>query len=40
MIHGIDYVQLSAPPGCEAVARDSFGEILGLIERDKPEALR
>lgn len=37
---GLDHVQLAAPQGCEAEARRFFGEILGLGELDKPEALR
>jgi catechol 2,3-dioxygenase-like lactoylglutathione lyase family enzyme len=36
---GLDHVQLAAPPGCEAAARHFFGELLGLGELDKPEAL-
>ena len=38
-IHGIDHVQLAAPPGCEAEARRFFGELLGLRELPKPAAL-
>jgi catechol 2,3-dioxygenase-like lactoylglutathione lyase family enzyme len=37
---GLDHVQLSAPPGCEAVARDFFGAVLGLAEVEKPTSLR
>jgi catechol 2,3-dioxygenase-like lactoylglutathione lyase family enzyme len=37
---GLDHVQLAAPPGCEAEARAFFGELLGLEEREKPEALQ
>jgi catechol 2,3-dioxygenase-like lactoylglutathione lyase family enzyme len=37
---GLDHVQLAAPPGCEAEARAFFGELLGLRELEKPEALR
>ena len=40
MLDGIDHVQLAAPPGCEADARRFFGELLGLEEVEKPEALR
>lgn len=40
MISGLDHIQLAAPPGCEAAARRFFGELLGLREIDKPEALR
>jgi catechol 2,3-dioxygenase-like lactoylglutathione lyase family enzyme len=37
---GLDHVQLAAPPGCEEEARHFFGQILGLEEVEKPEALR
>ena len=37
---GIDHVQVAAPPGCEAAARRFYGELLGLEEVAKPEALR
>jgi catechol 2,3-dioxygenase-like lactoylglutathione lyase family enzyme len=33
-------VQVAAPPGCEAEARRFYGELLGLSELKKPEALR
>ncbi len=36
----LDHVQIAAPPGCEAVARRFFGELLGLPEVEKPEPLR
>ncbi len=36
----IDHVQLAAPAGCEAAAREFFGDVLGLQEIEKPEALR
>lgn len=36
----IDHVQVAAPPGCEAAARAFYGELLGLEELAKPEALR
>jgi len=39
-IVGLDHVQLAAPPGCEAAARRFYGELLGLDEVPKPEALR
>jgi catechol 2,3-dioxygenase-like lactoylglutathione lyase family enzyme len=39
-IHGIDHVQLAAPPGCEAAARAFYGGVLGLEELPKPEAIR
>ena len=40
LISGIDHVQLAAPRGCEAAARDFFGRLLGLPEIEKPEPLR
>jgi hypothetical protein len=36
----LDHIQLAAPPGCEPAARRFFGELLGLAEMEKPEALR
>ena len=36
---GIDHVQIAAPPGCEAEARNFFGRLLGLAESEKPEPL-
>jgi len=36
---GLDHVQLAAPPDCEAAARRFFGEVLGLPELAKPQAL-
>ena len=36
----IDHVQIAAPPGCEAQARDFFGRLLGMEEIEKPEQLR
>ena len=36
---GIDHVQVAAPAGCEAAARAFYGELLGLAELPKPEAL-
>jgi catechol 2,3-dioxygenase-like lactoylglutathione lyase family enzyme len=38
-ITGIDHVQVAAPPGCEDEARAFYGELLGLEELPKPEAL-
>ena len=38
-VTGIDHVQLAAPAGREDEARAFFGEVLGLAERPKPEAL-
>jgi catechol 2,3-dioxygenase-like lactoylglutathione lyase family enzyme len=40
MIVGIDHVQLAAPKGCEAAAREFYGAILGLDEIEKPGPLR
>lgn len=37
---GLDHVHLAAPRGCESAARAFFGELLGLPEIDKSEALR
>ena len=37
---GIDHVQVAAPTGCEAEARAFYGDLLGLEELPKPEALR
>ncbi len=39
-IVGLDHVQVAAPPGCEDAARRFYGELLGLPELQKPEALR
>jgi catechol 2,3-dioxygenase-like lactoylglutathione lyase family enzyme len=36
----LDHVQVAAPPGCEEAARAFYGELLGLVEVDKPEPLR
>jgi predicted enzyme related to lactoylglutathione lyase len=36
----IDHVQLAFPPGGEAAARTFYGEVLGLTEVAKPEAMR
>jgi hypothetical protein len=38
-ILGLDHVQVTAPPGSEAQARGFYGELLGLIEIEKPSAL-
>ncbi|NRD79270.1 glyoxalase [Bacillus sp. BRMEA1] len=40
VIKKIDHVQLAAPKGCENLAREFFGSILGLIEVEKPEELK
>lgn len=37
---GIDHVQVAAPPGSEGQARRFYGDLLGLLELPKPEALR
>ena len=39
-IVGIDHVQLAIPPGGEAAARVFYGDVLGLVEVPKPEAMR
>ncbi|MGH2850720.1 MAG: VOC family protein [Solirubrobacteraceae bacterium] len=39
-ISGLDHVQLAAPRGGEAKARWFFGELLGLVEVEKPDSLR
>jgi len=36
----IDHIQIAAPPGCEAAARDFYGSILGMKEIEKPPVLR
>jgi catechol 2,3-dioxygenase-like lactoylglutathione lyase family enzyme len=38
-VTGIDHVQVAAPAGREAEARAFYGELLGLEELPKPEAL-
>ena len=40
LVTDIDHLQIAAPKGCEAEARQFFGEILGLAEIEKPESLR
>jgi catechol 2,3-dioxygenase-like lactoylglutathione lyase family enzyme len=37
---GLDHVQVAAPAGCERDARRFYGELLGLSEVGKPDALR
>jgi catechol 2,3-dioxygenase-like lactoylglutathione lyase family enzyme len=39
VILGFDHVQIAAPAGSEEEARRFFGELLGLTELPKPEAL-
>ena len=36
----LDHVQVAAPPGCEAAAREFYGALIGLAEVEKPEPLR
>jgi len=36
----IDHIQIAAPGGCEAMAREFYGKTLGLDEIEKPEQLR
>lgn len=40
LIARIDHIQLAAPKGCEPVAREFYGTLLGLREIEKPAALR
>ncbi len=40
LLSDIDHVQLAAPKGCEAEARNFFGRLLELEEIEKPEPLR
>ena len=37
---GFDHVQLAAPRGCEQAARAFYGDLLGMEELPKPEAIR
>jgi catechol 2,3-dioxygenase-like lactoylglutathione lyase family enzyme len=37
---GIDHVQVAAPAACEDEARRFYGELLGMDELAKPEAIR
>jgi catechol 2,3-dioxygenase-like lactoylglutathione lyase family enzyme len=36
----LDHIQLAAPPGCEEAARAFYGDLLGLVEIEKPDLLR
>jgi catechol 2,3-dioxygenase-like lactoylglutathione lyase family enzyme len=36
----LDHVQVAAPAGCEEQARRFYGGVLGLVEVEKPGALR
>ena len=40
MITRIDHIQIAAPAGCEAAAREFYGGFLGLLEIEKPATLR
>lgn len=37
---GIDHVQLAAPEGCEAAAREFYADLLGWPEIPKPDGLK
>lgn len=37
---GIDHIQIAAPPSSEEMARQFYGEILGMEEIPKPENLQ
>ena len=39
-ILGIDHVQIAAPRGRDDEARAFYGGLLGMAEREKPEAIR
>jgi catechol 2,3-dioxygenase-like lactoylglutathione lyase family enzyme len=36
----LDHLQIAAPQGCEAAAREFYGSLLALPEIEKPEPLR
>jgi catechol 2,3-dioxygenase-like lactoylglutathione lyase family enzyme len=36
----IDHLQIAAPEGCEAAAREFYGAVLGMTEIEKPAVLR
>lgn len=40
MLVGLDHVQLAMPEGGEARARQFYGDLLGLAEREKPGELK
>lgn len=40
LVFDLDHVQIAAPKGCEAAAREFFGRLLSLEEIEKPESLR
>jgi catechol 2,3-dioxygenase-like lactoylglutathione lyase family enzyme len=37
---GLDHIQIAAPEGCKAAAREFYGALLGMPELEKPEPLR
>lgn len=39
-LKGIDHIQVAAPKGSEDDARKFYGEVLGMIELEKPESLK
>ena len=39
ILKGIDHIQLAIPSGGEAQGRSFYGDLLGLTEIDKPEAM-
>jgi predicted enzyme related to lactoylglutathione lyase len=39
-IIGLDHAQVAAPVGSEGEARAFYGDLVGLLEIEKPEALR
>jgi catechol 2,3-dioxygenase-like lactoylglutathione lyase family enzyme len=36
----LHHIQIAAPEGCEAAAREFYGEVLGMREIEKPASLR
>ena len=40
MFDRIDHIQLAMPPGKESTAREFYAGVLGMVESEKPEALR
>ncbi|MDW0109924.1 VOC family protein [Sporosarcina aquimarina] len=40
VLKGIDHIQIAAPPGSEEKARIFYGNLLGMIEIEKPENLK
>ncbi len=40
VIIGVHHVQITIPKGAEAAARDFYCGVLGLVEIEKPEALK